>query len=131
MEGEIVCLDTSILIDYFRKKNKENSFFYKLIELGYSFSVTSITTFQIYRGIIAQQRSFWDDLFRRIEVLSFDEEASKMAATLLQKLNSRNNPLALSDLFIAAIAIQNKQRLVTLNKKHFGENCRAEFTSLF
>lgn len=69
MEREVICLRTSILIDYFRKKNKKNTTFYKLLEYGYVFSVTSITTFEIYRGINA--RHSWDDLFERLEVLPF------------------------------------------------------------
>jgi predicted nucleic acid-binding protein len=30
MANELICLDTSVLIDYFRKTNKENSFLFEL-----------------------------------------------------------------------------------------------------
>src|SRR5436190_1512572 len=56
MEREIVCLDTSILIDYFRKKSKEDSTFYKLTAYSYSFAVTTITVFEIYRGVTPIQK---------------------------------------------------------------------------
>ena len=119
MEREIVCLDTSILIDYFRKKSKDETTFYKLTEVPYSFAVTSITVFEIYRGVTQIQKSFWDDLFNQMDILPFDERASKIAASLLQKLNLKNNQIALPDLFIAAIAIQKQIKLATLNRKHF------------
>lgn len=30
MENTMICLDTSVLIDFFRKKNKSKSFFFEL-----------------------------------------------------------------------------------------------------
>lgn len=36
MKREIVCLDTSILIDFFRKKTKENTTFYKLSDQNFT-----------------------------------------------------------------------------------------------
>ena len=118
MEREIVCLDTSILIDYFRKKNKETSTFYKLSELNFSFSTTSISTFEIYRGVTVLQRPFWDSLFEQVEVIPFGEEASKIAARLMQ-VSGLKNRVELPDLFIAAISIQRNLRLATLNRKDF------------
>ena len=118
MEREIICLDTSILIDYFRKKNKEASTFYRLSEFNFLFSTTSITTFEIYRGITISQKPFWDLLFEQIEVIPFGEEASKIAASLMQ-VSSLKNRIELPDLFIAAISIQRNIRLATLNRKDF------------
>jgi predicted nucleic acid-binding protein len=48
--GEIICLDTSVLIDYFRKKDKSISFFYEL-SLNYKlFAVSIITEYEILVG---------------------------------------------------------------------------------
>ncbi len=44
MAGELILLDMSILIDYFRKKNKKNSDFYQLVVAKkYAFAVSVIT----------------------------------------------------------------------------------------
>jgi predicted nucleic acid-binding protein len=131
MEREIVCLDTSILIDYFRKKSKEESTFYKLTERPYTFAVTTITIFEIYRGVTPIQKQFWDALFYQMEILSFDERSSKIAARLLQRLNSKNNQIALPDLFIAAIVIQRQIKLATLNRKHFEKIIELELLPAF
>ena len=40
MQKEIICLDTSILIDFFRKTKKENSALYKLKQHNFDFSVS-------------------------------------------------------------------------------------------
>jgi len=131
MEREIICLDTSILIDYFRKKNKEETAFFKLTESFYSFAVTSITTFEIYRGVTAAQKTFWDALFLQMEIMPFDGEAARIAARVLQKLNLKNNQVALPDLFIAAIAIQNQTKLATLNRRHFEKIVELELLPSF
>lgn len=39
MESELICLDTSVLIDYFRKTNKKNSFLAELTQKYSHFSV--------------------------------------------------------------------------------------------
>ena len=131
MEREIVCLDTSILIDYFRKKNKEVTTFYKLTEHPYSFAVTTITIFEIYRGVTPIQKPFWDALFHQTEVISFDERSSKIAASLLQRLNLKNSQIALPDLFIASIAIHKQIKLATLNRKHFEKIVELELLPAF
>ncbi len=131
MEREIVCLDTSILIDYFRKKSKEETTFYKLSEHPYSFAVTSITTFEIYRGVTQLQKHFWDAVFDQMEIIPFDDGASKIAASLIQRPNLKNNLIALTGLFIAAIAIQKQIKLATLNRKHFEKIVELELLPAF
>jgi predicted nucleic acid-binding protein len=119
MEREIICLDTSVLIDYFRKKIKENYFFYKLAESRFDFVTTAITTFEIYRGITSEQKLFWDELFNVIKVAQFDEQSSRITADLFQLLHHQNKLIAIPDLFIASIALRNNYKLATLNRKDF------------
>jgi tRNA(fMet)-specific endonuclease VapC len=47
MANELICLDTSVLIDYFRKTNKENSFLFELTKRYSRFAVSAITEFEI------------------------------------------------------------------------------------
>lgn len=47
MEKQLICLDTSVLIDYFRKKDKTKSFFYALADEYDSFAVSVITEYEI------------------------------------------------------------------------------------
>ena len=46
METKTVLLDSSIIIEYFRKKNKSKSILYKLSD-KYHFCMTTITVFEI------------------------------------------------------------------------------------
>jgi predicted nucleic acid-binding protein len=42
MARRLICLDTSVLIDYFRKEKKERSFLFKLAK-NYIFAISVIT----------------------------------------------------------------------------------------
>jgi tRNA(fMet)-specific endonuclease VapC len=50
-------------------------------------------------------------------VLNLDYESAKTWAELAQ--STKSNTIGESDLFIASIALSNKQSLITRNKKHF------------
>ncbi len=120
MEEQIILLDTSVLIDYFRKKAKSKSYFYKLTEKSSSFVVSLITHFEIYTGIVSDiQQIIWDDFFKGITVLSFDVEISIIAANMNIRLKKNRKQIDKADLFIAATAIRHKVLCATLNRKHF------------
>ncbi|MEM7108349.1 MAG: type II toxin-antitoxin system VapC family toxin [Bacteroidota bacterium] len=119
MERLVVCLDTSILIDYFRKKDKTNSLLYQLSAKDYEFSITSITEFKLRRGISKRQEDFWNKLLASIEVLAFTSQSAKLASEIDNKLKKKNKQVNLADLFIAAIALNHDLPIATLNKKHF------------
>jgi tRNA(fMet)-specific endonuclease VapC len=119
MENEMICLDTSVLIDYFRKKNKSKSFFYDLAGKYEVFAVSSITEFEIYKGSNAEQDNFWDDFFSKIVSLPFNSEANRQAIFIDRRLKKTKNQIDLPDLMIAASSIVNGLKLATLNKKHF------------
>lgn len=65
------------------------------------------------------QISFWNTLLQQIEVLPFDQSASKIAVDIHHALKRKRKQIATPDLFIAAKAIANGLKLSTLNKKHF------------
>jgi tRNA(fMet)-specific endonuclease VapC len=120
MEKEIVLLDTSILIEYFRKTDKSNSLLYKLSEPDrYKFAVSSVTTFEIYVGSNEKQNQFWDDFFELIITLPFDGNTALIAADINTGLKKIRKQIAIPDLFIAATAVQCNIKIATHNRKHF------------
>ena len=119
MASEIACLDTSILIDYYRKKNKSQSQFYKLTEKYSSFAVPSITEYEIYVGSNTTQDLFWDDFFSNITILPFDSEVNKVAIRIFRELKAARKKLSIPDLLIGATAVTHDLSLSTLDKTHF------------
>lgn len=65
MGKELICLDTSILIDYFRKKNKSNTILYKLLD-NYEFAISVITKFELLTGSNEKQKTFWNEIFLKL-----------------------------------------------------------------
>ncbi|GAB3420758.1 type II toxin-antitoxin system VapC family toxin [Niabella aquatica] len=119
MAGKIVLLDTSILIDLFRKSDKENSVLVSLIRQGFTYCISSVTEYEIYTGTTSGQTDFWNKFLQKTEVLSFDKNAAKVAVEINKELKRKRKLIDIADLFIAAIAIANNLQFATLNKKHF------------
>jgi len=119
MADKIILVDTSVLIDYFRKTDKENAALVAIVKQGYAFCISSVTEYEIYRGALLGQITFWDNLLEKVEVLSFDKAASRIAVNINAELKRKRNQIEIADLFIAATAVANDLKLATLNKKHF------------
>jgi len=119
MENTVVCLDTSILIDYYRKKDKSKSIFFKLTEKYSLFVVSAITEYELYLGNSEEQNIFWDRFFSQITVLPFDTKAAKKAVEIYKQLKRDNKLIEVPDILIAATTLQNNLPIATLNKKHF------------
>ena len=119
MAGKVVLADTSVLIDFFRKSDKANSFLIGLVKQDYSFCISAITEFEIYTGATDNQLDYWNEFLKKTQVLSFDKNVVKVAVELNRTLKRRRKQIEMADLFIAATAIESKLPLATLNKKHF------------
>lgn len=120
MEAKVVMVDTSVLIDFYRKKDKSKTLFYKLTQAYSLFMVSAITEYEIYIGnASAEQENFWNEFFRHITVLPFDSETDKIAVTIYHELKKKSKLIDIPDILIAATAVKNKFAFATLNRKHF------------
>ena len=62
MANKIIMVDTSILIDFYRKTDKTNSVWIKLVKEGYQFSISVITKYEIFAGATQSQLEFWNNV---------------------------------------------------------------------
>jgi tRNA(fMet)-specific endonuclease VapC len=119
MADKIVLVDTSILIDYFRKSEKSNSILVKLFNQGYDFCISAVTEYEIYSGATQSQFSFWEEILKKTKVLAFDQLVVKVAVDINNNLKRKSKQIAIADLFIASTAIAHDLPVATLNRKHF------------
>ena len=119
MESTLICLNTSVLIDFYRKKDKTKSLFFKLTEHYVLFAVSAITKYELYLGNSDEQNVFLDKFFSQITVLPFNSVAAKQAAKIYQRLKVKNKLIDAPDILIAGTALCNNLPLATLNRKHF------------
>lgn len=119
MAGKIILLDTSIPIDYFRKRDKSKTVFLKLADSYDQFCISAITEYEILSGINAEQEAFWKTLLQQLVVIPFDSKAVLIATEMNRELKRKRKQIALPDLFIAATAAANQLPIATLNRKHF------------
>ena len=54
-----------------------------------------------------------------LSILPFDKNSAYISGKLSAQKEIRSKPIGQNDIFIAAVAINYKLRLVTRNKKHF------------
>ena len=119
MESTIVCLDTTVLIDFYRKKDKTKSLFFKLTERYTFFAVPAVTEYELYLGNSEEQNIFWNDFFSRVIVLPFDTKAVRHSVRIFKELKRKNKLIGMPDIMIAGIALQNNMPVATLNREHF------------
>ncbi len=113
-----ILIDTSVIIDYLRRKDITNSWFYKLSLKTEPLSISIITHAELYSGRSVykspKNKKLLDDIISKLDVISLDLSISALAGRIKSKLN-----ISLLDCLIGATAIKSDLRLATLNTKHF------------
>lgn len=112
-------IDTTLLIDYFRKTDKSKS---RLFQLSHQFDqivISAVTEFEVYIGATPTQLNFWIELLSEVLVLPFDSNAAHIAVEIQGDLKKLSKTIEKADLFIAATSVANGLTLDTLNRKHF------------
>lgn len=119
MAEKRLMIDSSILIEYFRKTDKSKSKLYSHFKEYETLFISSITEFEIFNGATESHKKFLNILLEGIVVLNFDSEAAKCSAEIVSELKRKRKSIDKPDLFIAATAVVNNLTLDTLNIKHF------------
>jgi tRNA(fMet)-specific endonuclease VapC len=119
MADKRLMVDTSILIDYYRKSDKEKTRLVQHFRTYPTICISSITEFEIYNGAKDAHKEFWDRMLSRIIVIDFDSKSARAAANIVAELKPKRKSIDKPDLFIAATAIANELTFDTLNIKHF------------
>lgn len=115
----MILVDTSILIDYFRKQNKEKTILYQLFSENEDLAISVITKYELMVGSNPQQDLFWIALLQKVNVISLDESIIDETVKIKKELKAKNQEIGLADMLIAATSKFHQFKLATLNVNHF------------
>ena len=118
MENKRVLVDTSILIDFFRKEDKSKSLLYK-IQRTHKILISTISEFEFMAGVKEDHVKSIKYFFEKIGIISFDSSAALIASSIYRNLKTKNQLIEFRDIFIAATAIAHDIPVLTLNMNHF------------
>lgn len=114
-----LCLDTSILIEYLRAKDKTKTTLEQAV-YKYGVSVTPISAYEIYRGAKSQKQiDQADKLFSLLRVLEIDYQCGRNAGITYRKLRDEGITIDSEDILIGVIALRHNLPVLTLNIDHF------------
>lgn len=119
MADKKLMIDSTVLIDFFRKTDKSKARLTHLFNEYDLLFISAVTEFEVLSGVSALHMPVWNGITARIIVLDFDSIVAKEAARIVSELKSKRKTMDKPDLFIAATACIHGLLLDTANKKHF------------
>ncbi|MBK7869579.1 MAG: type II toxin-antitoxin system VapC family toxin [Saprospiraceae bacterium] len=126
----MLLIDTSVLIDYFRKPDKEKTLFYELAGKYSSIAISAITKYEIMVGNTPKQEDFWQQLLSTLQVIAFADQEAEEAAMIKKELKQENKLIGFADIAIAATARVHDLEIATLNIGHFNRIKNLQLLSL-
>lgn len=129
MESSGILVDSSLIIDYFRKNKKEKTQLYRLFEIDKRLYISALTVYELLCG--AKTPLLYRDtekILTLFDILEFGTIEASKAAKLYLNLKKENKVVGIIDILIAATANIHKLKIATLNKEHFE---RIKFVKLF
>ena len=119
MADKKLMVDSTVLIDYFRKQDKSNSALVTHFKNYDRLYISSVSEFEVINGAKPAHEQFWNQMLARFDILDFDSKVARQAAIIVQQLKTKRKSIDTPDLFIAATAVVHGLTLDTANKKHF------------
>lgn len=114
-----ILLDTSVLIDVLRHRNRRREALAELVRAHQSLATTSLNVAELYAGMRPGEEEPTEALLAGLECFDLTSSSARLAGKLKNQWSKRGRTLALADALIAAIAIEQRCALLTDNRKDF------------
>lgn len=112
-------LDTSVLIDTLRLQHARRELLASLVEDGHHLTTTAINVAEIYSGIRPGEEERTIQLMESLECYGIDAAVAEHAGRLRNFWAKKGRVIALPDIIVAAVAIEQGGALLTDNRRHF------------
>ena len=113
----VSALDSSVLIDHFRSKNRSGTFFARLGRDYRIHCIPAVAEYEVLAGVRDSLLPEWEDVFSKVLFLSLTEPIVMKGRRVAFQLRRDRKQLDVPDILIAATAIVHGLPLA--NRKHF------------
>lgn len=119
MDIRRILIDTSILVGYLKRKEKENTVLYNLYYTCEEMCISAITVFEVFYGCDPEHAEDMMKLFQGFTIIPFDAEVARVASQEYHRLKRQQEVIEVQELVIGATAIAKNIPLATLNTNLF------------
>ncbi len=117
-------LDTDFLIAVIRKDEKAIAFIENIIDGNVELYLTHVNLWELYQGVFKSDRiqeNLRDvkELINYFSILDFTKETVIRFGKLINELRKDSKQIGVMDCLIASVALENNQKIITRNIKHF------------
>ena len=108
------CLDSSVIIAILSKRGQ----YERIVNFlwGKDFCVTALSVHEVLYGMRSYEKFQTTSFFEKIRVFSFNKGSAEYSSIIRRTLKKQGSMVAIMDILIAAICIENNLHLVTCDK---------------
>ncbi|MBX7233658.1 MAG: type II toxin-antitoxin system VapC family toxin [Caldilineales bacterium] len=120
--GELsrLCIDTGPLIAFLKGRDPGATAVERAVQKLDCF-VTTITAYELLFGVARTRRQIGEEaLLGTMQSAPLDITAARRAAQIHDELIRHNQDIGIKDVLIAAICLEHRLPLLTMNQRHFG-----------
>jgi predicted nucleic acid-binding protein len=112
-------LDTSVLIDVLRTRNRRREQLADLVRGGHTLATTVLNVAELYSGMKHGEEGPTEAFLSGLHCYDLTGTAARIAGKMKFDWSRKGRTLALADTIVAAIAIENRCELFTDNRRDF------------
>lgn len=114
-----VLLDTNVIIDVLNDRGGRRQFFGKLVNEGHDLACCASTVAEVYAGMRPKEALATEEFLSTLRYFEASRDAARRAGLLKFAWARKGFTLGLTDVLIAAVALDHGLKLATGNQKHF------------
>lgn len=108
-----------VLIDLLNGKRDRDKLLKKILQEGNLLACCSVNVTEVYSGMLPKEEQRTQLLLDHLEYFPVTRKIAKQAGLLKRDWAKRGKTLSVSDVTIAAVALEHKLILMTDNVKHY------------
>ena len=112
-------LDSSVIIDVINDKRERPKLLQKLVEEHHELGCCAINVAEVYAGMLPHEESATLGILENLNYFDITWDIARKAGLLKRDFARKGKTLALADVTIAAVAIENNLILITDNVRDY------------